>query len=190
MNVSRRNLWLGIGLVALVQAGALAWMIWERASLLAHGREIVLDVVPVDPRSLFRGDYVILGYDISRFDNAPGVASPPRGATVYVTIAKDAAGKWRVAGASAEHPGSVAPGQVVLKGRVDYAGVSGDGKPAPTGVDYGIESFFVPEGAGRELEKLVRERKLSAVIAVDEAGNAGIKGLMADGERVYEEPLL
>jgi hypothetical protein len=36
----------------------------------------------------------------------------------------------------------------------------------------------------------VREKKLSALIAVDGDGNAGIKGLVVDGRRVYEEPLL
>jgi uncharacterized membrane-anchored protein len=56
-------------------------------------------------------------------------------------------------------------------------------------VNYGIESFFIPEGTGRELEKLVGQKKLAALIAVDESGNAALKGLIVDGERVYEEPL-
>jgi uncharacterized membrane-anchored protein len=55
---------------------------------------------------------------------------------------------------------------------------------------YGIENFFVPEGTGHDLEKLVGERKLSALVAVDDDGNAAIKGLIVDGKRVYEEPLL
>ena len=55
---------------------------------------------------------------------------------------------------------------------------------------YGIEDFFVPEGKGPELEKLVGQKKLDALIAIDDAGNAGIKGLMVEGQRVYEEPLL
>jgi uncharacterized membrane-anchored protein len=187
--ISRRNLWLGLGGVALLQAGALVWMIWERASLLANGREIVLDIIPVDPRSLFRGDYVILNYDVSRFENAQGVPLP-QGAPIYVTIGKDAAGKWQAVSSSASYPENVPSDQVVLKGRVLYAGTSVDGKPAPTSVKYGIESFFVPEGTGRDLEKIVGERKMSAVIAVDGSGNAGIKGLVVDGKRIYDEPLL
>ena len=54
-----------IGLVALVMTSILGWMVWDRVSLLKNGREIVLPVTPVDPRSLFRGDYVILGYDVT-----------------------------------------------------------------------------------------------------------------------------
>jgi uncharacterized membrane-anchored protein len=57
-------------------------------------------------------------------------------------------------------------------------------------VHYGIEDYFVPEGTGQELEKLVGQKKLDALIAVDGSGNAGIKGLMVEGKRVYEEPLL
>jgi uncharacterized membrane-anchored protein len=187
MSSARRNLWLGIAAVALAQALVLGWMIWERAHLLASGREVVLEVVPVDPRSLFRGDYVILGYDMSRVP-AP-VPVPDRGDDIYVTLQKGADGKWTVAGSSGSPPASTNADQVVIKGRVDYTTSPAEGAPQ-TVARYGIESFFVPEGAGRELETLVRAKKLSALIAVDSAGNAGIKGLMVDGLRVYEEPLL
>jgi uncharacterized membrane-anchored protein len=47
----------------------------------------------------------------------------------------------------------------------------------------------VPEGNGRELEALARDKKLAAVVAVDGGGHAAIKGLMIDGKLAYEEPL-
>jgi uncharacterized membrane-anchored protein len=78
----------------------------------------------------------------------------------------------------------------VLKGHIGYVSAAGRDTPEQARVRYGIESFFVPEGTGRELETLVRDRKLSALIAVDADGNAGIKGLVVDGTRIYEEPLL
>jgi len=187
MTRERRNLWLGIAAVAAAQAAVLGWMIWERAGLLANGREVVLEVIPVDPRSLFRGDYVNLGYNISRVD-APS-PTPHRGDDIYVTLQKGAGDTWTVAGSRPQLPASVGPDQVVLKGRVDYTSSAAAG-PAQTFVHYGIESFFVPEGTGRELEALVREKKLSALIAVGSDGDAGIKGLVVDGKRVYEEPLL
>ena len=55
---------------------------------------------------------------------------------------------------------------------------------------YGIESYFVPEGEGSRLEALARNRKLSVLVAVDNAGNAAIKGLIIDGKLQYEEPPL
>jgi uncharacterized membrane-anchored protein len=173
-----------------VQVAVLGSMIWERAHLLASGREIELEVVPVDPRSLFRGDYVDLNYPVSRVVLAKGDEALRRGDTIYVTLRKADTGKWEVARTSAARPGQPGADEVVLKGRVTYAFVE-TSTSAPTAmVAYGIESFFVPEGKGRELEQLVRDKKLSAIVAVDEGGNAGIKGLVAEGKRVYEEPLL
>ena len=57
-------------------------------------------------------------------------------------------------------------------------------------VHYGIESYFVPEGTGKDLEKMVADKKIAAVIAVGANGKAAIKALMIDGQRVVEEPLL
>jgi uncharacterized membrane-anchored protein len=186
---SRRNLWIAIAIVAGVQTAVLGSMILQRARLLATGRELVLEVVPVDPRSLFQGDYVILGYPISRVPAPPGVELT-RGTPIYVTLQKGANDTWTLVQTSATRPTPATPDQVVLKGRVQYAVSATDTAPAQAMVDYGIEQFFVPEGTGHELEKIIRDRKLFAVIAVDGSGNAGVKGLMADGKRVYEEPLL
>jgi uncharacterized membrane-anchored protein len=189
MTAARRNLWLGIGVVAAVQAAVLCWMIYERAHLLSSGREIVLEVVPVDPRSLFQGDYVTLNYPISRVD-MPSGAQLHHGAVIYVTLQKTANDTWTVAQTSTAPPATTSPDQVVLKGRVQYFSAATDKLPAQSSVDYGIETFFVPEGTGHELEKLIGNHKLFALIAVDGDGNAGIKGLIVDGKRVYEEPLL
>ncbi len=189
MTTTRRNLWLGIAAVAAVQAAVLCWMIYERAHLLASGREIVLEAVPVDPRSLFQGDYVTLNYAISRVNTPPGLQLH-NGTVLYVTLQKAANDTWTVAQTSTTQPAATSPDQVVLKGRVQYFGAATDQAPAQSSVDYGIETFFVPEGTGHKLEKLIGDHKLSALIAVDEDGNAGIKGLVVDGKRVYEEPLL
>ncbi len=189
MRSERRNLWLGIAVVVAGQIGVLGWMVWDRVHLLSSGREIVLEVVPVDPRSLFRGDYVVLNYDISRVETPRGKKRLHRGSLIFSTLQKTKDGKWKLTAAGPERPESVGPDQVVLKGRVRFASrVARRGSNVAT-VNYGIESFFIPEGTGRELEKLVGQKKLAALIAVDESGNAALKGLIVDGARVYEEPL-
>ena len=63
MNASR-NILLALGVLALAQTAALAAMVVDRVRLLATGREITLPIVPVDPRDLFRGEYVRLGYSV------------------------------------------------------------------------------------------------------------------------------
>ena len=189
MTLTNRNVWFAVGAVAALQAAVLVWMIWDRAALLANGREVVLEVVPVDPRSLFRGDYVNLNYDISRIPVPDGLERLKRGSDLYVTLQKGAGDYWEAAAASPEAPDSVGPDQVVLKGRVTYSSKANATNPAMARVKYGIESYFVPEGTGRDLEKLVGQKKIATLVAVDEDGTAGIKGLVVDGARVYLEPL-
>ena len=66
---SRRPILLAL-LVALLQVGFLGWIITSRAAVLRNGAEALLKVEPIDPRDLLRGDYVRLGYEISRIPAA------------------------------------------------------------------------------------------------------------------------
>ena len=70
MSPSRKTL-LALAAVALAQTAVLAWMVIDRIQLLRSGREIVLPIVPVDPRDLFRGEYVRLEYPAAQVPLAP-----------------------------------------------------------------------------------------------------------------------
>ena len=180
---------LAIGIVALVQTAALAWMIGDRVRLLKTGREIVLPVVPVDPRDLFRGDYVTLSYDISRIQLAADLDTKPIRETPYfVVLEKSPDGAWTAARTGEFEPGPLAPGEVLLKGTLDRTFGWASGRRWRV-AHFGIEKYFVPEGTGRQLEQAARDKKLAAVIAVDASGRAAIKGLVVDGKVRYEEPL-
>jgi uncharacterized membrane-anchored protein len=180
----------GILVSAVLLTGILGWMVVDRVRLLASGREIMLPIRPVDPRDLFKGDYARLGFDISLLDASlvPG-KSPPRDRlsrsglpkTIYVTLEQQADQTWKPVAVADKLPAAGA-NQVVLKGRTQ----AWDRRR----VSYGIERYFVPEGTGGRIEDLARSSKLSAIVAVDAKGNAAIKGLVTDGKRVYEEPLL
>jgi uncharacterized membrane-anchored protein len=183
------NRWAAIAVVAGIQIATLAWIIIDRVSLLANGREIVLDVVPVDPRSLFRGDYVNLRYPISRLDAALVPDTLPRSGTAYVTLQQTPDGKWQAIKVSREAEKTGDPASIVIKGRMDGRFWSGN-RPTTIPIRYGIESYFVPEGKGRDLEKLVGDKQLSVIVAVDKAGEAAIKGLVVEGQKIYDEPLL
>ena len=87
-----RKLLLALAIVALAQTGVLASMVVDRTLLLKTGREIILPIVPVDPRDLFRGEYVRLGYDINTVPAMLLVGPPPaRNAAFYVTLEKNRA---------------------------------------------------------------------------------------------------
>src|SRR5690606_25052583 len=81
-----KKLWLAVAAVAVLQTAALGWMVYERVRLLQTGREAVLPIVPVDPRSLFRGDYVRLSYDVTRVPGRLIKGDVSRGEWLYVTI--------------------------------------------------------------------------------------------------------
>ncbi len=183
-----RNILIAAAAVAAVQTAAIGWMVWDRIQLIRHGREVVLPIVPVDPRSLFRGDYVILSYPISIVPAtlAPDELRQQKPGTIYVTLGKTT-DEWQPLALSAM-PSSAAPDQIVLKAKLRHNWWPG-GANARLNLRYGIESYFVPEGKGLALEQLARDKKLAALVAVDAKGNAAIKGLMIDGKLQYEEPL-
>jgi uncharacterized membrane-anchored protein len=184
-----RKLIISIAIVALAQTAVLAYMVTDRVRLLSAGREITLPIIPVDPRDLFRGEYVRLGYDIGRVPvslldgPAPGANDP-----FYVVIEKQADGAWKPVKVARAFPKESSPDRVVLKGRTAFTAPWA----APNTVQqvrYGIESYFVPEGEGKRLEDLAREKRMAALIAVDSSGEAAIKGIIIDGKLQYEEPL-
>ena len=169
--------------VAALQLGALGYMVADRVRLVKTGREIILPIIPVDPRDLFKGDYVQLRFPISNI--APAAQGNDLLAVAkiaFITLEQQADESWSPVQVTASYPAKVAANQIVLRAR-----------PTPgwgaRNVRYGIERYYVQEGKGGDLEKLAREKKLAAIVAVDSRGNAAIKGLSSDGKRVYDEPL-
>jgi uncharacterized membrane-anchored protein len=82
----------------VAQLVILVGMIALRALPLVTGKTVLVRVQPVDPRDLFRGDYVILSYDFSRTPSQgiEGLSESERGSwktlegrTVYVALVSD-----------------------------------------------------------------------------------------------------
>jgi uncharacterized membrane-anchored protein len=189
MKMPRITLALGLVIAAVLQTAVLAWMVIDRTRLLKTGQEVVLPILPVDPRDLFRGQYVRLGYDISNVPIAllEGPRPTPTG-VLYVTIAQQSDGTWKPVRLSGSKPQTVGDKQVVLKGRPAFRFPRENA--TAVFVRYGIERFFVPEGEGPRLEDMARDKKLSVLLAVDGSGTAAIKGIIIDGKLQYSERLL
>lgn len=178
MSPRRRLLFIAlIGLQLLSILGFAAY----RETILRRGQEVVLQVLPVDPRDLFRGDFVVLRYEIATLRSADlcCISGLYTGSTVYVRLEPDPSGeKWAATAAAPE----IDPGWTTyIKGKVVRAGRGPRG--TDIGVEYGIESFFVPEGQGRTIEQAMRDsREVKAQVAVDGRGSSALKGLLIDGE--------
>lgn len=191
-----------VAFVTAVLLAVLVGMVALRQWPLTTGREVVLATAPVDPRSMLRGDYVDLSYEVSRLsDSAMPLPDVRPGDVVYVPLTgPDADGLWHPAGVMTESPIGPIP---FLRGMVqshwEEPGAAAGNESASCLqercrtllVTYGIESYFVPENTGRDLEDLAREGgRLAVAIAIDGRGGAVIAGLIVDGRRVSREGLL
>src|ERR671911_825137 len=94
-------------ITAAAQLVILVAMIALRAIPLVTGQTVLVKVAPVDPRDLFRGDYVILSYDFSRVsqEEIDGISDKERGSwkklegrAVYVPLVPDSNGVHMRAG--------------------------------------------------------------------------------------------
>jgi uncharacterized membrane-anchored protein len=177
---------------AVIQFALLAVMIIDRAQILRDGTEITLQTHPVDPRDIFRGDYVRLAYDISELPSGALQDHPAgdRNPIVFVKLAPDGNGLYQAVSVQTEAVPVKSP-EVLIRGRVTYGTNCGSDSRAfcaKLRINYNLERYFVPEGEGRTLEQARDGRKLTIVAAVTPSGRAAIKRLLVDGAAVYDEP--
>jgi len=95
-------------LLILLQVVLLVGIIGYRTYWLASGERIILKTTPVDPRDIFRGDYVRLAYDISTLDlDKLGSGEQfHRMERVYVGLGQGADGSWQANSVGRNPPGS------------------------------------------------------------------------------------
>lgn len=193
------NLRLKIALLVAAQTAALGAMIADKQWTLDTGTPVVLQTVPVDPRSLFMGDYARLAYPIGQLplDGAAALGGDKdfkRHDSVWVALKPDPDGAHAV---SVHHLRSnVPPDLLALKGEVqqigDYTWDRATGKSVrqrTLNVRYGIEQYYVQEGAGRQIERPQGGEKVSIRVAIDTRGKAGILAVLLDGRERYSATL-
>lgn len=182
---------LRILIVVALQTAALAYMIVDRQAMLNASRVVTLKVVPIDPNDMFRGDYVTLHYAISQLDfgKLQGDDAAASGDIIYVTLEKQADSlQWTPVAVAHGRPFVTQRG-VALRGTVTSVNASKAGQPPDrVDVDYGIESYFVPQGTGKEIEDECRKGEVNVDIAVDAQGRGAIKAMRRkDGQPFYVE---
>ncbi len=185
--------------IVLLQIGFLVFMIAGKQYTLASGEKILLKTQPIDPRSLFSGDYVRLAYEISQIDlskvetdidySKDGRYLENRrerikaSSRVYVKLSKKPGDEyWTPVSVTLKKP-ETGPGEVFIKGKRHYIDARGDTHVMM--VSYGIETFYVPEGRGLEIERKINAEDTTFVeVSIDRSGNAVITDLIQDGKPV------
>ncbi len=138
------------GLLAILAAAN--WAIAQRENVLRHGQPVVLQLAPVDPRSLMQGDYMALRYEVSDQVAELLRASPELDEAVHgdgagvLLLKADADGVHRLRGVlTTEQAGRSAPsadGEAKLVFRLR----DGD-------VRVVTDAWFFPEGQAKHYEQ-------------------------------------
>ncbi len=121
---------LAILAAALLPAAFEAWDWQGKARIVAEGRQVLLPLRPVDPRSLIQGDYMALAYDMG------GVEVAATGGLAALRLDGDGV---MVAARPIATPADAAADEVPLR--------LGPGRHDPR---LGPDSFLFQEGAGRD----------------------------------------
>ena len=124
---------------------------------------MILQTVPVDPRSLLQGDHVVLKYEISTLPEY--LSDQPVGRTVYVTL-REKGDVWESVFYDTIRPSD---DEVFIKGTVG----------SDRRLDFGVGTYFVPEGTGHIIE---RATDVKVKVSVGNSGSAVIKEVIVDGK--------
>lgn len=177
-----RRRWVIVAVAA--QLLVLLWMAGEREWIFRTGEVVYLRTAPVDPRDLFRGDFVRLQYEVNsvRREDADATIAPAktkrrRHEVVYTRLRPAGEGLYEAAGTSAKRPAD----GLFLRGRTEDSWRMGWRGPGHTLVKYGIEQLFVEQGSGRDIETRRGTRNelqvpMEVEVAVAASGTAVIRG--------------
>ncbi len=166
---------LGLLLTIVFQTAVLAGEYLGAVYPLWTGQEVRLNTRPVDPRSLFRGNYARLRYDITNIprDEFEDFAALRNEEVVYVSLRRGDDDIYQYDGVSLEKPEA----GVFIRGRLKkYRFRSGGAE-----VKYGIDAWFAPKQQALKLERDLRAGAV-AVVMIAPNGKAALKAIEPDNK--------
>ncbi len=180
----RRTFFL-IGL--LVELIAVFLIFLPNFILMTTGTLVTLKTIPVDPRSIFRGDYVVLTYEIGQKYDGPVPSGTDYYSMPVYAVLENKEGVFVAKDFVAERP-TLLPGQACLVGMAqnEYRWNGNGNDLIMKTVNFpDIQQFFVTEGLGKELEQARNAHKLYVDVVTDTSCHAVIRGV-----RIAEEAAL
>ncbi|AQS35955.1 putative membrane-anchored protein [Shewanella psychrophila] len=148
--------------VLVVEYLGSVWPIWT-------GTPIVLKTQPYDPRSLFRGNFVRLSYELNQVES-DNASDYKLGSIVYVSLKEDLS-HWRFDKLSKLKPET----GLFLRGRV-RANYNDS-----LSIEYGIEAFFMPKEKALLAQETLRQGALMRIF-VSNSGKARALEFVCQGD--------
>ncbi len=164
--------WLIIILNLVVLLFYFNYSVMKKEELLRGGQLVLLELAPVDPRSLMQGDYMALRYKIS--ENIDDEKLPKRG---YMVVRIDSLG---VAERARFLCSTLPPNSLTLPLKEDEAFIKYSASDG-WNVNIGAESFFFQEGHAEKYEKA----KYGG-LKIDKKGNSLLIGLYDENRQKIE----
>ncbi|MET1754152.1 GDYXXLXY domain-containing protein [Novosphingobium sp. RD2P27] len=130
----RKQIALAVGLLILLFVN---YGIYERERLLRHGRVVLLELSPVDPRSLMQGDYMRLRFAAAN-QASRAAGSQVAGGRLVVALDERGVGQFR----RFADTRPLGAGEVALRYRVRHGEVI-----------FATNAFFFEEGQAKALDE-------------------------------------
>jgi len=165
----KRTIQIGLILTLCFQMAVLSVEYLGSVLPIWTGEEIILKTEPVDPRSLFRGNFVRLNYEINRIPTEPHTEFKI-GGVVYVSLV-ESKGIWQFDAINSAKPRQ----GTYIRGRVRRSDLG------TVQVEYGIEAFFMPrEKALKVQNEMGGQAQVRVFVAPD--GKARAVGFQCLGD--------
>lgn len=154
---------------------------------LSTGTIVYLKVVPVDPRSVFMGNYFDLAFDISTLPKTMLSGNPKldlNGGYPEVWVALEPSTPYAKAVAVLGYLPQDQPGRVYLKANAStYSWSKGS-----LNLRYGLERYYIPESRKSDAEQLSYRLQnphppvITVEVSVDGSGVGYLKRILVDGK--------
>ena len=138
--MSNKRTYFLLALLILLQLFVPAKMIYDHESILSKGEKFKFKTAPIDPSDPFRGKYIVLRFDASRFyvtDKGPWYSNEE----VYATLETDKDGFAKINSVYRTKPES----GVFLKTKVDYFQNYQESDSAFLNLDFSFNIFYMEE---------------------------------------------
>ena len=156
-----KKLIITLGILIVLLGAFIITLTWP----LISGQTIVLATTPVDPFDPFRGQYLVINYEISVI---PFITGAESGDDIFVILNKDETGVYRYNTTSLNKPQN----GIFIKGTIKS--IYGNN----INVKYGIEQYFFEKNAELPTQNITVEAKVAG------SGQARIVQLLQNGDPI------